>query len=399
MSEVGVWPPLGISGRGAIWAGPVCAPRVVDVDVVVGVVAFAAAGWWLEGNAANGIHVIESIHGIVVHASQLVLVQFVEHLGREGDVVPFLHPCSVHQLRMRRFGVVSDAKDEDEEEGSKANDNDCNEPLRNGVAVLLLLHHTHPLVGGVESVGNVCQVEDVVHQNGAWIEGVDLHSLIPRSQLTPSLTSISMVLARSCHSSVSRFASSGRHSVPLVILRVAARRHLAPHTPAGSHCRCSWSGSSSGGGGSGGGRGGGGGCGGGLGFTTTTAAATAAGSLRSLADGDWRLCCLPAGELSGGLDAGRDREAVRGRTSRSPSHRFERGGQVGREFGSAWEDKPLWPTLLGGGGGCCSGWLWGSVICTNLVPRRQELGDINTSYLWFLLLSCFIEFVARRKEL
>lgn len=53
MSEVGVWPPLGIGGRGAVGAGPVCAPRVIDVDVVVGVVAFATAGWRLEGNVVS----------------------------------------------------------------------------------------------------------------------------------------------------------------------------------------------------------------------------------------------------------------------------------------------------------------------------------------------------------
>lgn len=43
MSEAGVRPPLGIGGRGAVGARPVSAPRVVDVDVVVGVVAFASA--------------------------------------------------------------------------------------------------------------------------------------------------------------------------------------------------------------------------------------------------------------------------------------------------------------------------------------------------------------------
>lgn len=43
MSEVGVWPPLGVRGRGAVGAGPVGAPRIIDVDVVVRVVAFASA--------------------------------------------------------------------------------------------------------------------------------------------------------------------------------------------------------------------------------------------------------------------------------------------------------------------------------------------------------------------
>lgn len=43
MSEVGVWPPLGIGGRGAVGTRPVRAPGVIDVDVVVRVVAFASA--------------------------------------------------------------------------------------------------------------------------------------------------------------------------------------------------------------------------------------------------------------------------------------------------------------------------------------------------------------------
>lgn len=43
MSEVSVWPPLGVGGRGAIGTRPVSAPRVIDVDVVVRVVAFASA--------------------------------------------------------------------------------------------------------------------------------------------------------------------------------------------------------------------------------------------------------------------------------------------------------------------------------------------------------------------
>lgn len=43
MSEVCVWPPLGIGGGGTVGTRPVGAPRVIDVDVVVGVVAFASA--------------------------------------------------------------------------------------------------------------------------------------------------------------------------------------------------------------------------------------------------------------------------------------------------------------------------------------------------------------------
>ena len=43
MSEVGVRPPLGIGGGGAVGTRPIGAPRVVNVNVVVGVVAFASA--------------------------------------------------------------------------------------------------------------------------------------------------------------------------------------------------------------------------------------------------------------------------------------------------------------------------------------------------------------------
>lgn len=43
MSEVGVWPPLGVGGRGAVGTRPVGAPGVIDVDVVVRVVAFTSA--------------------------------------------------------------------------------------------------------------------------------------------------------------------------------------------------------------------------------------------------------------------------------------------------------------------------------------------------------------------
>lgn len=43
MSEIGVRASLGIGSGGAIRTGPVSAPRVVDVDVVVGVVTLASA--------------------------------------------------------------------------------------------------------------------------------------------------------------------------------------------------------------------------------------------------------------------------------------------------------------------------------------------------------------------
>lgn len=38
-----------------------------------------------------------------------------------------------------------DSKDEDEEEGSKTNDNDGNEPLGDEVAVFLFLNHAYSL--------------------------------------------------------------------------------------------------------------------------------------------------------------------------------------------------------------------------------------------------------------
>lgn len=38
----------------------------------------------------------------------------------------------------------SDSKDEDEEEGGKTDDNDSDEPLRDKVAIFILLDHTYP---------------------------------------------------------------------------------------------------------------------------------------------------------------------------------------------------------------------------------------------------------------
>lgn len=49
-----------------------------------------------------------------------------------------------NEWKYRPITYHSDSKDEDEEEGSKTNDNNSNEPLWDEVAILLLLNHTYP---------------------------------------------------------------------------------------------------------------------------------------------------------------------------------------------------------------------------------------------------------------